>query len=194
MIVRRLRGILGDRMGATLVEFALISPVLCMLLLGFIDLGYRSYVASVIQGALQEAARNATVGNKTGAQIDALVISRLKSFSKYSPPVINKTSDSDYSGVQMPEKITSDTAPVGTYNVGDCYEDANNNGKYDLDRGKTGLGGADDVVYYEIVLTFPRIVPLGKILGFSDTQTIRAATVMQNQPFAARSVPPVLCK
>ena len=194
MIRRRLRGIAADRKGATIVEFALISPVLCVVLLGFIDLGYRSYVSSVIQGALQEAARNATVGTKTGAQIDALVISRLKSFSKYSTPVINKTSYSDYSGVQMPEKITSDTAPVGVYNSTDCYEDANNHGKYDLDRGKTGLGGADDVVYYEIVLTFPRIVPLGKILGFSNTQTIRAATVMQNQPFAARSVPPVLCK
>ena len=51
-----------DTRGATIVEFALISPVMCLLLLGLIDLGYRTYVTSVVQGAIQEAARTATVG------------------------------------------------------------------------------------------------------------------------------------
>ena len=51
--------------GATIVEFALVLPVLCVLLLGMLDLGYRSYVTSIVQGALHEAARMATVGGVT---------------------------------------------------------------------------------------------------------------------------------
>jgi hypothetical protein len=186
--VIRLRSLSAEIRGVTVVEFALIAPVLCVTLLSFIDLGYRSYVASVVQGALQAAARAATVGDRTGAQIDDLVKARLTSFSKKSTPVINKYSYSEFSDVKVPEKITNDTVPLNTYNKGDCYEDANGNGQYDLDKGKSGLGGADDVVYYEVVLTFPRLVPLGKFLGFSDTQTVKASTVLRNQPFAARAL------
>ena len=35
-----------------------------MMLLGTLDLGYRSYVGSVVQGTLHEAARMATVGGR----------------------------------------------------------------------------------------------------------------------------------
>jgi Flp pilus assembly protein TadG len=187
MIAGLRRKLGSEERGATIIEFALIAPVLCVTLLGSIDLGYRTYVTSVIQGALRDAARAATVGGKTGAEIDAMVQTRLKDFSKKATITINKYSYADFGDVKMPEKITQDTAPIGSYNAGDCYEDANNNGKYDLDKGKAGLGGADDIVYYEVVMSFPRLVPLGKFLGFSNTQTIKASTVLQNQPFAARS-------
>ena len=43
-----LRALRRDQKAATIVEFALILPVLCMLLLGTLDLGYRSYVNSVV--------------------------------------------------------------------------------------------------------------------------------------------------
>jgi Flp pilus assembly pilin Flp len=176
-----------EQRGATIVEFAFIAPLMCVTLLGFLDLGYRAYVTSVIQGALRDAARMATVGGKTGSQIDDEVKIRLKDFSKKATITINKYSYADFGDVKMPEKISQDTAPLGAYNVGDCYEDSNGNGQYDLDKGKAGLGGADDIVYYEVVMSFPRLVPLGKFLGFSNTQTIKASTVLQNQPFAVRS-------
>ena len=67
--------------GATIVEFALILPVMCMLLLGTLDLGYRSYVTSIIQGSLHEAARMATVGGVPTSAIEAHVRDRLRDFS-----------------------------------------------------------------------------------------------------------------
>lgn len=186
-----MRKILGplrrDQRGATIVEFAIVSPVLCLTLLGFMELGYKSYVGSVVQGALHDAARSATVGDKTGAQIDAIVTSRLQAFSRGATITINKSSYTNFSDVRMPEKITSDTAPVGQYNSTDCYEDANGNLRYDTDRGKSGLGTADDIVNYEIVMTFPPIVPLWRMIGGPSTETITASTVLRNQPYAARS-------
>ena len=182
------RSLLADASGVTIIEFAIVAPVLCLTLLGFFELGYKSYVSSIIQGALHEAARSATVGDKTGAQIDAQVQSRLQSFSRGATITVTKTSYSYFSDVKQPEKITSDTAPFGQYNTGDCFEDANGNGVYDTDRGKGGLGGSDDIVNYQITMTFPSIVPLWRYIGGSSNETITASTVLRNQPFAGRTI------
>jgi Flp pilus assembly protein TadG len=178
----------GDEEGATLVEFAIILPALCMLLMAIFALGYRSYAASVLQGSLQEAARMATVGGVTQTQIDDRVRYRLNHFANRSTVTITTSSYYDYSGVSMPERITSDTTPIGTYNTGDCYEDANSNGQYDLDRGRSGLGGADDIVRYQVVMTYPQILPVGRFLGWGDTETLTASTALRNQPYAGRSI------
>jgi Flp pilus assembly pilin Flp len=183
----RLRRVARDLRGSTIVEFALIFPVLCMVLLALFDLGYRSYVAAVLQGSMHEAARLSTVGGKTPAQIDAHITTRLRDLSNDGTIVVITRSYSAFADIQKPEKITQDTAPLLAYNVGDCYEDANGNHTYDLDRGTTGLGGADDIVNYQVSITFNRLVPLGYFLGWSDTQAISGSTVLRNQPFAART-------
>ena len=178
----------ADTRGVTIIEFAVVSPVLFLTMLGFFELGYKSYVSSVVQGALHAAARSATVGDKTGAQIDAEVQARLQAFSRGSTIVVSKTSYANFSDVKQPEKIITDTAPVGQYNTGDCFEDDNGNGTYDTDRGKSGLGGADDIVNYQVTMTFKPVVPLWKYIGGSNMETITASTVLRNQPFAGRSV------
>ena len=182
-----LRALRRDARGATIVEFALVVPVLAMLLLGTLDLGYRSYVTSIVQGALHEAARMATVGGVSTAQIQAHVESRLHEFSRNATITTTTRSYADFSGVNVPETITQDTAPVGTYNSGDCFQDANGNGTYDLDRGRGGLGGAEDVVFFEVTMTYPHIVPVGTLLGWSSNVTVRQNTVLRNQPYAGRN-------
>lgn len=182
-----LRALRRDQKGATIIEFALILPVLCMLLLGILDLGYRSYVNSIIQGALHEAARMATVGGISNAAIQQHVQDRLRDFSRNATITTNMRSYSDFTGVKTPETITQDTAPFGVYNAGDCFQDVNGNGQYDLDRGRGGLGGAEDVVYFEVTMTFPHIVPVGSLLGWSNNVTITQNTVLRNQPYAGRT-------
>jgi Flp pilus assembly protein TadG len=187
MTGRFLNRLRSDAGGATIVEFAIILPALCTLLLAIFELGYRSYAASVLQGALHEAARMATVGGISQTQINDRVLARLSNFTQQGTVSITTTSYYDFAGVAMPERITSDTAPVGSYNAGDCYEDANANSTYDLDRGAAGTGGADDIVRYQVSFTVPRIVPIYRFLGWSQTETISGNTVLRNQPFAGRS-------
>lgn len=182
-----LRALRRDRRGATIVEFALILPVLCTLLLGVLDLGYRSYVTSIVQGALHEAARMATVGGVPITTIETHVQNRLQRFSNNATITVTTRSYADFTGVGIPETITQDTAPVGTYNNGDCYEDYNGNGHYDLDRGRSGLGGAEDVVYFEVTMTYPHIVPLGRFLGWNSNVTVTQNTLLRNQPYAGRN-------
>jgi Flp pilus assembly protein TadG len=189
------RALRRDESGATIVEFALILPVLCMMLLGTLDLGYRSYVSSVVQGTLHEAARMATVGGVTTAQIQTFVQNRLQAFSRNATITTTTRSYSDFSGVKVPETITQDTVPIGTYNPGDCFQDTNGNGAYDLDRGRGGVGGSEDVVYFEVTMTYPHIVPVGRLFGWSSNITTTQNTVLRNQPFAGRNtaVAAVIC-
>jgi Flp pilus assembly protein TadG len=177
-----------DARGATIVEFAVVLPVLSLLLLGLLDLGYRSYATSVVQGALHDASRMATVGSYTLAQIDARVKARLSNFASRSTVTTTTTSYYDFAGVAQAEKIVGDTAPIGPYNAGDCFEDANGDNAYNTDRGRNSTGGADDIVRYQVSITYPRIVPLGGFMGWSNSQTITQNTVLRNQPFAGRVI------
>lgn len=194
-MTRLLRKLRRDRRGVTIVEFAMILPALCVVLMGTFELGWRMYVSSIVQGALHDAARMATVGNKTNAQIDTFVRGRLNSFSHAATISTTMRSYDDFSQVSTPERITSDTAPTGQYNTGDCYEDYNNNGRYDLDRGREGMGNADDIVRYDVSITYPRMFPIAGFLGWGNQDTVAANTVLRNQPFAGRSptVPPIRC-
>lgn len=176
-----------DAKGATIVEFALIVPVMSVLLLGTLDLGYRSYVNSVMQGALHEAARMGTVGGIPTSAIETRVRDRLHAFSRNATINVTTRSYYDFTGVKTPETITQDTAPVGSYNAGDCFQDYNGNGVYDLDRGRTGMGGAEDVVHFEVTMTYPHIVPVGKLLGWTGNVTVTQNTVLRNQPYAGRN-------
>lgn len=180
------RRIFGDARGATIVEFAFVAPILVLTLLGLFDLGYKSYVASNLQGALHEAARLGTVGNKTTAQIDAHIQSRLNQFSRGATITITHKSYMDFTGVKVPETITNDTVPIGQYNVGDCYQDANGNSVYDTDRGKSGMGSSEDVMHYSITMSYPRLFPLTKLMGLSNTDTVTSSTVFRNQPYGSR--------
>jgi Flp pilus assembly protein TadG len=184
--IRARRRLARDDRGVTLVEFAMILPVLVVLLLGIFELGYRSYVASVLQGALHEGARMATVGGITQAQIDARVRTRLRSFAHNATITIRTSSYADYAGVRQPERITQDTEPLNQYNAGDCYDDSNGNSRWDADRGAAGLGNADDIVDYEVTITYRRLFPVGGFLGWGDDETIASNTVLRNQPYAAR--------
>lgn len=182
-----------DTRGATIVEFAMILPVLCALLLGIFDLGYRAYVSSIVQGALHEAARMATVGGVTNDEIDAHVQRRLRTFAQNAEIETETQSYREFANVSQAERVTQDNAPVGVFNYpGDCFEDVNNNGTRDMDQGRDGVGGAEDVVRYSVSMTYPHIFPVSRILGWEDDVTINASTVLRNQPYAARSTAVVI--
>lgn len=56
-----LRRLMGDRKGATAVEFAVISPLLVMVIFGVLEVGRVLYVHSTIQHAVEVSGRYAMV-------------------------------------------------------------------------------------------------------------------------------------
>ena len=192
--MNRMRTLAGDNRGATLVEFGIIALPLSLVIMGIADLGYQSYLNAVTKGVLDRAARAASVGSMSSTQIDTFINQQMAAImSKKATISTVKKSYYNFSRIGKPEKILTDTAPIGTYNSGDCFEDANSNGTYDTDTGAGGLGSADDIVYYQVTVSMPRLFPMAKLLGWSDTQSSTSSAIIRNQPWANQATPPTVC-
>ena len=189
-LLQRLR---DDRRGVTIVEFAVIAPVLLLTILGLSDLGYRGYVQSILDGAMQKAGRDSTLegAGANTAVIDADVIAQVRRIApnaEYSP---SRRSYTRFSDVERAEDY-SDTNDNDQYDSGECFEDLNGNGQWDANVGSDGQGGANDVVLYEMTVTYPRLFPLAGMLGWSENQEIKGMTLLKNQPYNVQNEPAVV--
>jgi Flp pilus assembly protein TadG len=184
-----------DQRGATMVEFALAFPVIIVLLLGGMEMARQSYLQSVLYGAVQKAGRDGTLETvgSTATANDNSVATVVKMLAKHGTVHVARKSHSTFKRAGQPEKFT-DGNGNNTRDATECYEDANANGVWDTVGGKAGTGGADDIVVYTFSLTYDRTLPVSAI-GWSQTNTLKATTVLRNQPFANQVVatPAVIC-
>jgi len=180
-----LRALSGDSRGVTLVEFAIVGPVLILMIMGLFDIAHTQYTSSVLYGAMQKAGRDLTLENAAGRQttIDTAVADQVRAVMPNGATVtVQKLSHSEFSDVRMPEEFTDQNADR-ICNRNEPYVDTNNNGRWDADRGKSGIGGARDVVVYETTVTYPRMFAMFGLAGLPQNVTLKAATVLRNQPF-----------
>lgn len=186
--IKRLK---DDDHGVTAVEFALVTPVFLMLLLGAFEFGQAVYIRGVLQGAVQDAGRDAGLesGVSTVDAIDTLVRQQVAAIAPRGSVLTTRKNYRSFLDVGKPEDFT-DANGNQAYDLGECFTDANGNERWDADRSQSGQGGADDVVVYTATLTYKRIVPLYNFMGWSDTGSASATTVLRNQPYADQSVRP----
>ena len=67
------RSVVRDENGAALMEFGIVAPVFIMMLMGLFDYGQLTYGQSVLNGAVQEAARASALETGDTAEADAMV-------------------------------------------------------------------------------------------------------------------------
>jgi Flp pilus assembly protein TadG len=86
MTSRSLVSICQDRAGNAALEFALVAPVLCMFLMGGMNLAHTLYVRATLQGVVQKTARDSALETGTdeavSAAIDAKVTRQALIFAK----------------------------------------------------------------------------------------------------------------
>ncbi|WP_165271690.1 TadE/TadG family type IV pilus assembly protein [Pelagerythrobacter rhizovicinus] len=186
----RSRSLRRDTTGVTIVEFAIVAPVLLALIFGILDLGHGLYMRSVLQGAVQDAGRDAGLesGQAAQADIDASVKASVQAVMPFIPDediAIERSNYQAFSDVGTPEDF-DDTNGNDTYDAGECFTDQNGNAQWDSDVGAAGLGGADDIVHYQVTVTYDRIFPLWSMIGLPQQDTAQATTVMRNQPFGVQ--------
>jgi Flp pilus assembly protein TadG len=176
-----------DATGATTIEFAAILPALLMALLGLMDLSYNLYTASLLEGAIQHAGRNSTIegGQARSLAIDTRLRDVVEDIAPNATIDIDRQAYADYSEIGRPEDFTDSNAD-GICADGEPFEDTNRNGKWDEDRGRADRGGARDAVLYTVTVSYPRAFPVMSLLGFSDTVTSEARTVLRNQPYGTQ--------
>ena len=173
-----------DQRGVTVIEFALLAPVLLITLLGMFDMGYTMYAQTLLQGSMQQAARNSTIEGAASstATIDGAVTSMVRTAIINATVSFNRKSYASFSKVAVAEQFT-DTNGNGTCDAGEPFEDVNNNGGWDRDQGSTGQGGARDAVLYTATMTFPRAFPLAGFMRIPANVTVTGTTVLRNQPY-----------
>lgn len=200
------RGIGKNERGATLVEFAIVAPVMIILMMGLCDLLYQIYARSVLSGAVQKAARDSAIqgGGNLADTLDAQVLTAMsglfgattKSCATNPAPGTWCSSRKSYSTFTNvgPEPFT-DLNDDKVRQAGECYADINGNKQWDADPGVTGQGGANDVALYTMNVTYPRIFPVAGLFGWPSSVTISTSTLLKNQPYAtqATSSPATIC-
>lgn len=174
----------SDETGATIVEFAFVAPLLCFLLMGLFDYGFQIYAQSLLQGAVQKAARDSALegGTTTTAAIDADVERQVRVVVPEAEFTFSRQNYATFADIGRAEEFV-DTNANSTCDNGEAFEDVNGNGSWDRDRGRAGIGGARDAVVYAVTADYDRVFPFHNFLNLSPQISVTGATVLRNQPY-----------
>ncbi|HKR92502.1 TadE/TadG family type IV pilus assembly protein [Novosphingobium sp.] len=182
---RRLAQLWKASRGATIVEFAIVAPVLLLLLFGIFDVGYMVYAEAVLHGAAEQAARSSSLETGDTAKADAYVKSMIQGLLPGAAVTTSRKSYYDFNDIARPE-VWNDKNNNNTCDNGEAYTDENGNGRWDADIGNSGNGGADDVVVYTVTVTYTPLFPNPFVGGTGKSRTLTASTVRKNQPYATQ--------
>lgn len=185
-VLADLRARATDPRGAAAVEFALVAPVLFLLLIGIFDLGHMAYVWSVLHGAVQQVARNGTLEGTSTDDIDAYVRKIVQGVAPGATVETARSSYYDFSDIARPE-LWNDKNSNGTCDNSETYSDENRNGRWDADIGKDGNGGANDVVVYKVTVKYTPLFAMPLLGNVGTIRTLTAKAVVKNQPYALQA-------
>jgi TadE-like protein len=182
--------LIPDTNGMAAIEFAMILPPFLMLLMGAFDMGHELYVRSALQGEVQKAARDSGLQTGSGSAQQVSIDTRVRNtaFRLVRAPggrslVITRRAFTNFGDIGRMEDFT-DSDGDNICDLGEPFEDLNGNATWD-EKGVDGQGGARAAVLFKATLTYPRMFPTYKLMGFSRNVKIVAETVLRNQPYNA---------
>lgn len=177
----------ADERGATAVEFALLLPVLLLMMFGILEYGLYLFTASALQDALSQAARFGITG-RTVAGLDREAAIRAV-FERQITGVLDPrevTFESlvypDFDSIGRPEPF-EDRNGNGVRDPGEPFDDVNGNGRWDADMGSPGAGGPDSVVLYRARYRWRPLTPVFRGLFPSGGLELTATIAVRNEPF-----------
>jgi hypothetical protein len=184
MLYKRLS---ADEKATTALEFALVAPILFILIFAILEITGVMLASAVLESAVRVASRAGITGyTPAGMTRDAYVQQVVRDNLQYlnSGNLQFQTLVYDsYSNIGQPEPYT-DSNHNGVYNVGEPYTDVNANGQWDLDMGASGSGGAGAIVVYKVTYPWRIITPLLSRFFSSNGQfDITASMVVRNEPY-----------
>jgi Flp pilus assembly protein TadG len=181
-----------DERGITAVEFAMVAPVMLLMMMGFFEMAHREYVRVILQSAVAKAARESSLegAGALATTIDGKVQNAVRPVAGTAATfAAARLSYSDFSQVAQAERYIEGTPDNDRYDLGECFDDVNGNGQWDADLGLAGQGGARDAVLYRMTVNYPRMFPVAGMFGLSPTLSVSATSVMRNQPFGDQQRP-----
>jgi hypothetical protein len=177
--------------GSAAVEFAVVAPTFLIFMLGIFDMGQMLYAKSVLEGAVQSAARMSALETGDTEEADAMVEKSVKPIIPGVAFQASRVSYFDFADIKRPEKWNDDNGDEevdpedgnGVCDNGETYTDENNNGIWDDDIGQDGNGGASDVVIYTVTVTYTPTFKIPFTPKSWDDRSLTSTAVRKNQPF-----------
>jgi hypothetical protein len=169
--------------GIAATEFGLIAPVFFLLILGMFDIAHMAYARSVLRGAVEVAARQASLETGDTEEADAIVKKMVEPILPGVEIDADRTSYFDFADIDRPEQF-DDGNGNDICDEGESYVDENRSGAWDADIGVDGNGGSGDVVLYRVSATYSPLFPVPFMPSAWTERTIGATAVKKNQPFS----------
>lgn len=174
--------------GVTAVEFALVAPVLLLLVMGIVEFALVMLAYNVMESATNMSARLGATGftasgiSRQQTILDA-VRARAGSFIDPDRVEVHSRFYSQYDQINEPEPFT-DSNHNGLRDSGEPYTDVNGNGQWDADMAVAGYGNAGDVVVYTVQYPWAIATPIiSHLVGTDGVYMITTHAVVKNEPF-----------
>lgn len=184
-----------DRRGVAATEFAVLAPVMILLITATVEAAHIQMVQTSLEGAVATAARESVARmSLSDDERDTLMRERISTLMSSIPVASGRSleiSTQAYRtmGSAYPEAF-EDANGNEVYDEGELFTDRNHNGVRDVATPVAGkMGDVGDVVAYQVTypvaLYFPFLSPI-----FGETRDITTATVARNEPERSGSGPP----
>lgn len=201
---KALRRLWQDRSGAAILEFAMVLPPLCLILLGMFEVAMLMFAQAAMEGGLREAARYGVTGQLAATpadritQILALIDKHTYGlFDMEDAKVTYQVYDS-FHDVANQEPLTKDVNGNGEYDPPDDeFTDQDGDSCWDSGEGTDGAGSTAEIVSYRVEYDYPLITPLiAQVMGDAQGKVhLTASIVMRNEPWPTQAAPtPSPCK
>lgn len=174
--------------GVSAIEFAIVVPVLLLLIFGIVEFATIMLVANIMENATSISSRLGKTGYTASGQsrsdtIRASVIARAGGLVDSNKLTITSKFYKQFDQINNAEPW-NDANGNGLAEVGE-YTDINGNGQYDSDMGLAGFGNAEDIVVYTVNYPWSIMTPIMReIIGNGNGEfPITARAVVKNEPY-----------
>lgn len=177
-----------NEQGVTAIEFAVVAPVLLLMLFAIIEFSFIMLVNNMMESATSVTSRLGKTGFNTAGltreqTILATVRNRVGSFIDGNNLILTTRVYDQFDQIGDAEPWT-DTNGNNMADTGE-YDDINGNGTYDTDMARAGYGNAEDIVVYTITYPWSIQTPIMREL-IGDTNgyfNIKTTAVVKNEPY-----------
>lgn len=183
------RNFLTHHEGTAIIEFAIVAPLLFLLLAGIIELGLILFATSAIEGATNVGARIGQTGfSSSGMSREDYIRSEVRRLTggliSPSSLSISILSYSSFANIGQPEPCISPASPPCPGVAGVNFMDINGNTQWDADQGSASAGGSGSVVLYRVSYPWRLFTPLmSRVIGSGGILTITATSAVRNEEF-----------
>jgi Flp pilus assembly pilin Flp len=195
---RQLRRFARSNDGAAALEFALVLPPLCVIIVGMFEMSMLMFTQATLEGALREAARFGMTGSVADPadredQILAIIDKQTLNLLDIKDATINFIVFPSFNDVSKRESYSEKGGDPDRYDAGiDSgwvafgQNDTNNNGVWDDGGGVGGVGTSAQVVEYTVEYDWHVMTPfMAPMFGKNGKVHLKASVVLRNEPWDA---------